>query len=95
MLPFCGDAPVAMAGTLTSHRPIRVQGAGAREWARSRPNLLNVARAKCRPLVIGDVQQWGSLDCFRELRAALPVRSMPSTIHASAAEEDTPSLFDA
>lgn len=53
------------------------QGAGARAWAASKPNLLNVAitRAKCRLYVIGDVGQWGDLDYFRELRRVLPVRT--------------------
>ncbi|OWT80870.1 MULTISPECIES: DEAD/DEAH box helicase [unclassified Achromobacter] len=56
------------------------QGSGARSWAASKPNLLNVAvtRAQCRLYVIGDTSQWGSLDYFRELLSALPVRSIPS-----------------
>ncbi|WP_240669090.1 AAA domain-containing protein [Dyella sp. M7H15-1] len=49
------------------------QGVGAREWAKSKPNLLNVAitRAKYRLYVIGDAQQWGGLTYFRALHAAL------------------------
>lgn len=44
-------------------------GAGARSWAASKPNLLNVAvtRAKCRFFVIGDASQWQALDYFRTL----------------------------
>lgn len=51
-------------------------GAGARQWAASKPNLLNVAitRAKSRLYVIGDAQQWGCLDYYRELRTVLPMR---------------------
>lgn len=51
-------------------------GSGARGWAASKPNLLNVAitRAQCRLYVIGDASQWGGLDHFRELHRALPVR---------------------
>ena len=49
-------------------------GAGARGWATSKPNLLNVAitRAKCRLYVIGDASQWGELDYVRVLLGALP-----------------------
>ncbi|CTP83796.1 superfamily I DNA and RNA helicase [Xanthomonas translucens pv. poae] len=56
------------------------QGAGARAWAAGKPNLLNVAitRAKCRLYVLGNVQQWGSLDYFRQLREALPVQRIDS-----------------
>jgi hypothetical protein len=57
------------------------EGAGARAWAAGKPNLLNVAitRAKCRLYVLGDVQQWGGLDYFRQLREALPVRRIDAT----------------
>ncbi|MGL0786676.1 DEAD/DEAH box helicase [Xanthomonas translucens] len=57
------------------------EGAGARAWAAGKPNLLNVAitRAKCRLYVLGDVQQWGGLDYFRQLREALPVQRIEST----------------
>lgn len=49
------------------------EGAGARAWAASKPNLLNVAitRAKHRLYVIGDENQWRGLPNFGELREAL------------------------
>ncbi|MGR0116454.1 AAA domain-containing protein [Ralstonia pseudosolanacearum] len=52
------------------------QGAGARQWAANKPNLLNVAmtRAKARLYVIGDASQWRGLPYFRELHDALPVQ---------------------
>ena len=55
-------------------------GAGARAWASSKPNLLNVAitRAKRRLYVIGDAAQWGQLDHFAELRESLPLRQQRS-----------------
>ncbi|MCK6374105.1 MAG: AAA domain-containing protein [Zoogloea sp.] len=51
-------------------------GAGARDWASGKPNLLNVAitRAKCRLYVIGNAQEWSRLDYFSELHAALAVK---------------------
>jgi hypothetical protein len=53
------------------------QGSGARNWAASAPNLLNVAitRAKYRLYVIGDAQQWSRLEHFSTLHAALPVHA--------------------
>lgn len=53
-------------------------GSGARSWAASKPNLLNVAvtRAQCRLYVIGDANQWGNLDYFRELLSALTVKGV-------------------
>jgi len=53
-------------------------GAGARHWAASKPNLLNVAvtRAKCRLYVIGNASAWGGLAYFGELHRALPVRQI-------------------
>jgi len=55
-------------------------GAGARHWVASTPNLLNVAvtRAKYRLYVIGNVGAWGGLAHFRELYRALPVRPVES-----------------
>ncbi|EAQ4329569.1 AAA domain-containing protein [Providencia stuartii] len=52
-------------------------GSGARGWAASKPNLLNVAvtRAQCRLYVIGDSSQWGGMDHFSELYRVLPTRS--------------------
>ncbi|HEY4007344.1 MAG TPA: ATP-binding protein [Pseudonocardia sp.] len=46
-----------------------------REWAASRPNLLNVAvsRAKRRLYVIGNHQSWRELPHFTELAAAIPL----------------------
>jgi superfamily I DNA and/or RNA helicase len=42
---------------------------GAREWAGSRPNLLNVAVTRAREVlyVIGNRQLWGNVGFFREL----------------------------
>lgn len=53
-------------------------GSCARNWAASKPNLLNVAvtRAQCRLYVIGDVTQWGQLNYFWDLLLELPERSI-------------------
>ncbi|WP_413115325.1 DEAD/DEAH box helicase [Streptomyces sp. CY1] len=50
---------------------------GARAWAASRPNLLNVAvsRAKRRLLVIGDRDTWRDQRFFATLADALPVHT--------------------
>lgn len=50
------------------------QAAGARRWAGSRPNLLNVAvsRAKTRLYVIGHRERWRDAGVFRTLHARLP-----------------------
>lgn len=76
-------------------------GSGARGWAASKPNLLNVAitRAQCRLYVIGDASQWGELDYFRELLRALPRRNVPvaqdrrPTQDADIARMDDPDLL--
>lgn len=51
-------------------------GSGARGWAASKPNLLNVAvtRAQCRLYVIGDSSQWRGMAHFSELYRVLPTR---------------------
>jgi superfamily I DNA and/or RNA helicase len=48
--------------------------AGARRWAGSSPNLLNVAasRAKQRLYVVGDRSAWKDVGVFRTLAARLP-----------------------
>lgn len=47
-----------------------------RDWAASRPNLLNVAvsRAKQRLYVIGNHDNWARLPYFNALARALPVK---------------------
>ncbi|QBQ15842.1 DEAD/DEAH box helicase [Acinetobacter haemolyticus] len=56
-------------------------GDGARAWASSSPNLLNVAvtRAKSRLYVIGNVQTWSKMNYFSTLVDALPVRTVSTT----------------
>ncbi|MGX7828913.1 hypothetical protein ACTG9Q_27875 [Actinokineospora sp. 24-640] len=53
---------------------------GARQWAASKPNLLNVAvsRAKRRLYVIGDRRAWADKPYFRVLANQLP-HSTPKT----------------
>jgi hypothetical protein len=67
------DIVFLVLGTAPSQK-----GAGARAWAASKANLLNVAitRAKSRLYVIADASQWRSLNYFRTLHAALPVREV-------------------
>ncbi|MNR15940.1 hypothetical protein D3C85_1325020 [compost metagenome] len=60
-----------------------LQKPGARAWAASRPNLLNVAvsRAKQRLYVIGDRTQWQALRYFATLAKNLPARDVLSPDH--------------
>jgi AAA domain len=53
-----------------------LQQAGARRWAASRPNLLNVAvtRAQEALYVIGSHSQWSSLGMFARMGTHLPVQ---------------------
>jgi hypothetical protein len=64
-----------------------LMGAGARVWASSKPNLLNVAitRAKFRLYVIGNAVEWGDRDNFNTLAQALPHRK--STVLLGVCEE--------
>ena len=47
---------------------------GSRQWASSKPNLLNVAvsRAKRRLYVVGDVKAWSRWPYFSTLAESLP-----------------------
>ena len=51
------------------------KNAGARQWASSIPNMLNVAitRAKKRLYVIGNRQDWSNCRYFDQMAKALPV----------------------
>lgn len=71
-------------------------GSGARSWAASKPNLLNVAvtRAQCRLYVIGDASQWGGLDYFSELLRALPQRSVAAVGDRNTTEHRAVALTD-
>ncbi|MFU8926700.1 AAA domain-containing protein [Acinetobacter puyangensis] len=53
-------------------------GDGARAWASSSPNLLNVAvtRAKSRLYVIGNIHTWSKMNYFSTLVDALPVKTI-------------------
>ncbi|MDS7928359.1 AAA domain-containing protein [Acinetobacter sp. V102_4] len=59
-------------------------GEGARAWASSTPNLLNVAvtRAKSRLYIIGNVHTWSKMNYFSTLFDALPVKTI-NTINKS------------
>lgn len=55
------------------------QGSGARDWAVSEPNLLNVAatRAKRRFYVIGDRNDWQNRALFCDVMDLLPLQRLP------------------
>ncbi|ENX37573.1 DEAD/DEAH box helicase [Acinetobacter courvalinii] len=57
------------------------QGEGARAWASSSPNLLNVAvtRAKSRLYVIGNIHTWSKMNYFSTLFDAMPVKTVNIT----------------
>jgi hypothetical protein len=68
------DVVVLVLGS-APHKP------GARAWAASKPNLLNVAasRAKRRLYVIGNRERWEHLRYFSRLAATLPVQAEPQS----------------
>ncbi|WP_219953229.1 DEAD/DEAH box helicase [Dickeya zeae] len=55
-------------------------GSGARDWAVSEPNLLNVAatRAKRRFYVIGDRNDWKNRSLFCDVMDLLPLQKIPA-----------------
>ncbi len=58
--------------------------AGAVNWASSKPNILNVAltRAKNRFYVIGDINIWGKVQYFSELKKSLNIVDMNEKIES-------------
>jgi superfamily I DNA and/or RNA helicase len=69
---------LVLGGNADPQRP------GAREWAVSKPNLLNVAvtRAKQRLYVIGDRVDWSKRRYFTEIMDLLPLVDVEAALAA-------------
>ncbi len=68
---------------------------GAKDWAASRPNLLNVAvsRAKKRLYVIGNAKEWGKRRFFNEAAKMLPrttLQEVISQVQKNGSDEKAP-----